>query len=257
MARGRFARWQVWAAWMAVAGAATACLAQAEPAASEPVRQTMTLTEIIQTGGWLMYVLGALSVVGLAFVVYFLVVLQQERIVPRQLVNDLRQMISAGQLDAARAVCARDESPCAAVAAVALGYVDRIGATDATLVKEMMEGEGGRQAGRIQSQTQYLLDIGVISPMIGLLGTVMGMLKAFNAVALDIAKAKPMVLAAGVSQALITTAAGLIVGIPAMIFYFYFRGRTAKLISNLEAVSAEILALLVKRDQEQHSDKPA
>ena len=129
----------------------------------------------------------------------------------------------------------------------ALDYAERADEADAGLLKEIMEGEGSRQAGLIQNQIQYLLDIAVIAPMIGLLGTVMGMLKAFNSVALDIAKAKPMVLAAGVSQALITTAAGLIVGIPAMIFYAYFRGRTSKLVSNLEAVSAEFLAVLAQR----------
>jgi biopolymer transport protein ExbB len=75
----------------------------------------------------------------------------------------------------------------------------------------------------------------------------MGMLKAFNVVALDIAKAKPMLLAAGVSQALITTAAGLIVGIPAMMAYAYFRGRTSKLLSNLETASADLLTLLIQK----------
>ena len=76
----------------------------------------------------------------------------------------------------------------------------------------------------------------------------MGMLRAFNAVALDIAKAKPMILAAGVSQALITTAAGLLVGIPAMIFYSYFRGRSSRLIASLEAVSADLLGELLEAE---------
>jgi biopolymer transport protein ExbB len=106
---------------------------------------------------------------------------------------------------------------------------------DPGLLREIVEGEGGRQATIIQNQTQYLLDIAVIAPMVGLLGTVMGMLKAFNAVALDLAKAKPMLLAGGVSQALITTVAGLIVAIPAMMAYAYFRGRTSRIVSDLES----------------------
>ena len=109
-----------------------------------------------------------------------------------------------------------------------------------------MEGEGSRQASLMQNQIQYLQDIAVIAPMIGLLGTVLGMLEAFNAVALDIAKAKPMVLAAGVSKALITTAAGLMVGIPAMMAYAYFRGRVTRLLAELETVSAELLASLTR-----------
>ena len=118
---------------------------------------------------------------------------------------------------------------------------------DPGLLKDIIEGEGGRQATLIQNQIQYLQDIAVIAPMIGLLGTVLGMLTAFNAVALDIAKAKPMVLAAGVSQALITTAAGLIVGIPAMMAYAFFRGRSSKLISGLETASADLLTVLARK----------
>jgi biopolymer transport protein ExbB len=99
----------------------------------------------------------------------------------------------------------------------------------------------------IQSQIQYLLDVAVIAPMIGLLGTVFGMIKAFQVVALDLAKAKPMLLAAGVAEALITTAAGLIIGIPAMIFYAYFRGRASRLVSDLEWASGQLVTALLKR----------
>ena len=83
--------------------------------------------------------------------------------------------------------------------------------------------------------------------MIGLLGTVFGMLRAFGSVARDIASAKPVVLAEGVSQALVTTAFGLIVGIPAMMFYAYFRRRAAKQISHLEAASTDILTALMSK----------
>jgi biopolymer transport protein ExbB len=117
---------------------------------------------------------------------------------------------------------------------------------DPGLLREIVEGEGGRQATIIQNQTMYLLDIAVIAPMVGLLGTVMGMLTAFNTVALDLAKAKPMLLAQGVSQALITTVAGLLVAIPAMMAYAYFRGRTSRLISDLEKQSADLLTLIIK-----------
>ena len=82
--------------------------------------------------------------------------------------------------------------------------------------------------------------------MIGLLGTVFGMVHAFNAVAFDLAKAKPMLLAAGVSESLINTAGGLIVGIPAMMFYAYFRGRASKLVSRLEVASTEVMTSLLK-----------
>jgi biopolymer transport protein ExbB len=217
-----------------------------QPEAAEEAVQQMRLSEIIATGGWVMYVLGAMSVIGLAMVIYFFTVLRAEQVTPRAITTELRDALAAGHAEQARAICLRRPAPVTAVTLAALDYLDEAEQADAGLVKEVMEGEGSRQAALIQTQTSYLLDIGVIAPMVGLLGTVLGMLTAFNAVALDIARAKPIYLAQGVSQALITTAGGLIVGIPAMIFYAYFRGHTSKLIARLETVAAELMPLLMR-----------
>ena len=129
----------------------------------------------------------------------------------------------------------------------AMTYLDEVGDVDPGVLKDVIEGEGARQAEEIQGQTQYLMDIAAIAPMIGLLGTVFGMLQAFSSVALDIAKAKPVLLAAGVSKALVTTAFGLIVGIPAMLFYAYFRRRSSKMVSVLELASMDVLTKLVSK----------
>ena len=209
--------------------------------------ETMTVEKIIKMGGKPMYVLAAMSVMGLAMVLYFLLMLRENQIVPRRFQNELRLALTSGELDKARDMCMKDRSAIASVTLSAIEYAHNAELTDLGLLKDIIEGEGSRQASMIQNQIQYLQDIAVIAPMVGLLGTVLGMLTAFNAVALKIAEAKPVVLAAGVSQALITTAAGLIVGIPAMMAYAYFRGRSAKLISILENVSAEVLTLLVRK----------
>lgn len=224
-------------------------LAQVEPeASSEPLQTSMPLRQIIETGGWPMYVLGVMSVIGVALVLYYLIVLRQNQVMPPRLLIELRGALSAGKADDAREACGKSRSALSAVTLSAIDYAAEDDYNpDPGLLKEVIEGEGTRQATIIQNQIQYLQDIAVIAPMIGLLGTVMGMLKAFNAVASDLAKATPMVLAQGVSQALITTAAGLIVGIPAMIAYAYFRGRCSSLLASLEAASAELLTLLVRR----------
>ncbi len=225
-----------------------------EPGEADAVEQTsMTLGQIVQTGGWPMYVLAAMSVAAVAFIIYFFVVLRAEQVAPRALADRLRSQLGADDLDAARKTCAGSKAPLASVVGAGLEHLRRTGDRDPYLLKDVMEGEGGRQASLIQNQTQYLLDIAVIAPMVGLLGTVIGMLSAFNTVALDIAKARPMLLAAGVSQALITTAAGLIVGIPAMMFYAYFRGRSSKLIAQFEATSADLLSLLTHKRREPES----
>lgn len=230
--------------WVGVVMALMGSVQAAEVGGGEPLAESMTLMEIVQTGGWIMYVLGAMSIIGLALVVYFVVVLRPERVAPKSFVLEMRRLLATGEYDQARLVCRNQPSPAAAVALAALDYQDRVTTADPGMLKEIIEGEGSRQAADIQQQTTYLLDIGVIAPMVGLLGTVLGMLTAFNAVALDLARARPIYLAAGVSQALVTTAAGLLVGIPAMIFYAYFRGRAGKLIARLEAVAADLLTEL-------------
>ena len=114
--------------------------------------------------------------------------------------------------------------------------------------KNIVESEGARQADSMLSQAQLLLDLSAIAPMLGLLGTTLGMLKAFGAVAQDVmVAAKPVILAQGVSQAIITTIFGLIVAIPCMAAYAYFRRRASKLVGQLELASAEIVTAVAAR----------
>ena len=204
--------------------------------------------DVVRNGGFLMYVLGGMSVMTVAFVVYFGVVLRVSQVAPRALRRELVEKIKTGAYDDASRACDYKPCPLADVAQVAIAHVRTIPDLDPSILRDTVEGEGARQAEAIQGQTQYLLDIAVVSPMVGLLGTVFGMLRAFGAVATDIASAKPVLLAEGVSQALVTTAFGLIVGIPAMVCYAWFRRRASNVVSVLEAASTDLLiALLSKR----------
>jgi biopolymer transport protein ExbB/TolQ len=100
--------------------------------------------------------------------------------------------------------------------------------------------EGGRIADRLVSQTEWLADIAAIAPLVGLLGTVLGMFRAFGGIASDVAAgAKPMVLAQGVSQAIVTTIFGLAVAIPALMAYAFFRRRAQRRISEIEELCTE------------------
>ena len=95
--------------------------------------------------------------------------------------------------------------------------------------------EGGRIADRLMSQAEWLADIAAIAPLVGLLGTVLGMFQAFGGIASDISVgAKPVVLAQGVSQAIVTTIFGLAVAIPALFAYAFFRRRAQKRIAEIE-----------------------
>lgn len=232
----------------AVFGAAPATGAVEAGASAEPglaVREGMSWQEIVQHGGSLMWVLAGLSVLTLAFVIYFFVILRKSMVAPRALQRELVDKLRSGAMDDARRLCEFRSCPLSSVAMSAMDYARDVPQADAMLLKDVIEGEGSRQAEHIQGQTQYLMDIAAVAPLIGLLGTVFGMLRAFSSVALNIANAKPVVLAAGVSQALVTTAFGLMIGIPAMAFYAYFRRKAAKLVAFLEASSTEVLTALL------------
>jgi biopolymer transport protein ExbB len=243
--------------WVVLAGLAVTAAgwlpALAQEAASAPAAAVqkplagMSLQEIMSVGGSLMWVLAAMSVLALALVLYYAFILRQEKVVPRAHIDTIRHLLAEGRTDEARIASSRRPSPISAVTSAALDYAERVKQADPVLLKEIIEGEGSRQASLLQNQTQYLLDIAVIAPMVGLLGTVFGMVNAFSTVASDLAKATPMQLAGGVYQALFTTAFGLIVGIPAMAFHAYFRGRVSSLVSLLENAAADLLTLLVER----------
>ena len=132
-------------------------------------------------------------------------------------------------------------SVAALAVAIYLWYSQRKGVflTDAMARMEKTKdkaAEGGRIAARAYAAVDWLADIAAIAPLVGLLGTVLGMFQAFGGIASDVsAGAKPVVLAQGVSQAIVTTIFGLVVAIPSLVLYAFFRRRAQKRIAELEA----------------------
>lgn len=222
-------------------------VADSKKTASAAIDQTLTVREILDISGWPMYVLIGVSFVAAAFVVYFLCVLRINQVSPPSLRLELMEKSDIDSLDDVRAICEARPCPLSSVAIAGLDYLKTVPNADAALLKDVIQSEGTRQAETIRGQTRYLMDIAAVAPMIGLLGTVLGMVRAFRGVALDEAMARPVVLADGVQQALYTTAAGLIIAIPAMMFYSFFRERANALISHLETASAEVLTNLQRK----------
>jgi biopolymer transport protein ExbB len=213
-------------------------------AAAESALPALAWEDTIRSGGWPMYVLAGLSILMLAMVLYFLAILRLRPIAAPALRRELLEKIRNGDLAEARHACDYRRCPLSSIVLAALNYLRSVGTPDPMLLKEVVQGEGQRQALAIEGQIQHLQDIAVIAPMIGLLGTVLGLLRAFSSLALNIAQAQPVVLAGGISQALVTTAFGLIVGIAAMIFHAYFKRRSGHLISHLELAATEALTAL-------------
>ena len=235
-----------WMTSLTLALTATTVLADTVAGKDDLLSQKVSLMEMLSRGGVVMVALGVMSIVGLALVIYFFFILRRSQVVPQMLKDDVLDKLESGELADARSACGYKPCAFSEVAVAAIDYA-RSGEISPSLLKDVIESEGGRQALIIQGQTQYLFDLAVLSPMVGLLGTVFGMIHAFNAVALDLTKAKPMLLAAGVGEALIATAAGLIVGIPAMAFYAFFRNRAARIIAELEVSSGQVMNILLSK----------
>ncbi|MGI5868573.1 MAG: MotA/TolQ/ExbB proton channel family protein [Kiritimatiellia bacterium] len=226
--------------------ATSAALAQAEAPVS--VAGGLTLSEFYKAGGPLMHVLAAISVFFIANVIYLFATLRSGVTIPRAVFNDVLDKVRGGRFDEARKICDYKPGAFTNVAMAAIDYATTVPEADPVMLNAAIEGEGARQATRLQGRTQWLLDIAAIAPMVGLLGTVIGMLHAFHAVSDTIASAKPVILAQGVSMALITTIAGLFIAIPAMAFYAWFRRMASRQVAHLECACSDLLtAILTQR----------
>lgn len=204
----------------------------------------MTLDELLINGGWVMWVLAFLSVLALALILYFFFALREKKLVPRELTNQIRLFIKDNRYEDIARICKRNKGM---LSKVVLSGLLR-GSSDPQVVANTMETVGRRESESMMRKVRYLSDIGTVAPMLGLLGTVIGMISAFNLIAFDISAVKPVALASAVAQALVTTAAGLIVAIPCMGFFFYFRGKLQSLVSQVEEIAVEIADSLTELD---------
>ncbi|MCX7825506.1 MAG: MotA/TolQ/ExbB proton channel family protein [Verrucomicrobiae bacterium] len=224
-------------------------LAQQAAAPVQPYESKgMTLWQIVQEGGWVLAPLVLISIVGMAMVIYYFLTLRHDKIVDPSFVEGCRRLLRDRRFDRVEALCGASARPIATILRAALDARATSGPTEVIAVREAAEAEGERQAAALWDQIHYLMDIVVVAPMIGLLGTVIGMIRSFSGLALDISAAKPILLAQGVAQALTCTALGLCVAIPAAIFYAYFRGRVNKLTLEMESASTELVNRLISAE---------
>jgi biopolymer transport protein ExbB len=235
------------AATSAAPAPATAAPTDAATPGKPAPKAEFNLRQAFKDGGPLMWPLAGLSVLGVAFVIYFITMLNQRRVAPQEFVKDLLMMLTYHRYAEARKACEKNRSPAATIALSGLDYLERSDEPNPAMVQEIIEAEGARQATIMQNQISYLMDIAVIAPMVGLLGTVVGMLQSFDTIKQNVATANPQMLIEGLSVALITTVGGLVVGIPAMAFYGYFRNQSNRLIANMEVVATEFLSVLTKK----------
>jgi len=185
--------------------------------------------EIIEAGGWLMWPILACSVLATAIICERFWSLRTARIIPPHLVTQVWRMFRQGELDAGHLRQLQNSSPLGAILVAGLTNY-RYGRE---VMKEAIEDVGRQVAHDLERFLDLLGTIASVSPLLGLLGTVMGMIKVFSAIT-TVGVGDPKVLAGGISEALITTAAGLAVAIPALIFYRHFQAKVQDLVLKME-----------------------
>ena len=208
------------------------------------------MTTILQQGGNTLLVLLVMSVFFVTMSLFLLMTLRNEVMAPKGFLQDAEAAAKDKDLEALKVICANSNSPAARIIGAATEEIVINPDVSYNAVRDSVEDEGNRQAGNIYQKVQYIMDIAVVAPMIGLLGTVLGMREAFSGLRVDIGSSNPVNLADGVSKALITTAAGLILGITAMVVHSYFRGKVHNLLSGLENSCGRILRVFAKQGQQ-------
>ena len=236
-----------------VAAAATAAAgALATPA---PKPDAVTLLQAVQSGGWAMIPLALMSVLTVMLILGYAITLRSSAVVSGHFMNTAEVLIKKRDFPGLLSIANRHSECIAVVVRRMLDFASKNPGAPLETVREIAQTEGGAQAASLQHRITYLADIAVLSPMVGLLGTVTGIIRSFATMAHTTSESsRSSLLSGGVSEALFATAAGLVVGICAMAFYGLFRNKVQTLISDLEGATAHVLALM-SLQQERRSER--
>ena len=222
---------------------------------------------IMKQLGWMGWVfllpfVGA-TLISLWYSVERIVVLKRNRVIPKPFVERFLEHLRQGKLDRSSSLklCEQSDSP---IAAVFAHGVRKWGKSSVEVEQAIIDG-GERQVSELRVHLRVLNGVATVTPLLGLLGTVLGMIQAFNDVATAGSVGKTEQLAVGISLALLTTACGLLIAIPTLIMYMYLSGRVDALVmemdylaqSVVQAVSAEALSERRKRDSGGRSRQPS
>jgi biopolymer transport protein ExbB len=216
--------------------------AEADDSAVTKDPNALTLRTIVETGGLILWTIIVLGFFALVLALYLIATITPRREAPAKLLKRIANQIRAGEYYEAMKLCDGRQELMARVLYAGL----RLAEQERYVIQEAMESEGERGAAHLWQRISYLNNVGAIAPLLGLLGTVWGMIGAFSAIAMDDSQVKGLTMALNVSQAMITTAAGLLLAIPALLTYFYLRGRVLRVISLVESQASEFVELIMR-----------
>ncbi len=218
---------------------ASVCLLAAPAMATDGGDRDISLWETVVAGGVIGWFIIAMSIVAVALITEHFLTIRRERVLPKALENRLAEDLDQGLYDQARGVCGQDGSFLARV--IDAGLERRDGMFGFFDMQSAMQEVSEREVSRLYRKLEYLSFIAATAPMLGLLGTVTGMIRSFNKIAASEGMAKPAELAGGISEALVTTCLGLIVAIPVMFFVSQFRNRIDSYIAEAETVVERLM----------------
>lgn len=200
----------------------------------------MNLLELFLKGGLVMWPILLCSLVTVAVIVEKYVTLARSKVDPKQLMMKIRSSLSRNDVVSAVEACSRIKAPVSNILkSGVLNYKH-----GAQAVKEAIEVAGKEEIFFLEKRLSVLANMAGIAPMLGFLGTVTGMIAAFKTIESLGGNVNPSVLAGGIWEAMLTTAFGLLVGIPALYFYNYFVAKVKRFVFEIENSAEEFLALV-------------
>ena len=208
-------------------------------AQEEVVEEKSFVESVLKDGGAIGIVIMLMSVATLALIIEFAVNVRAEKICPPELIDEVEALLEEDEYQEALELC--ESEPNFVTRSLAAG-LPRVNEGYAA-VKEAMEAAAGIEAVKLQQKVSWMLFLSNVAPLMGLFGTVSGMIAAFNVIVTLGAKVTPAALAGGISAALVTTFLGLLVAIPAVSAYQYFRNKATRISIHF----AEVLEEMIER----------
>jgi biopolymer transport protein ExbB len=202
--------------------------------------------EMILAGRYMMIPITLASLVGMAVLIERIFVLRQGKVIVPEIAEAVMTLSASKDLSVAYAICDRRPGPFANIVRAGLDHADN----DWTVIRDVLEEAGRQESTRLTRRLGVLETVAAVSPLLGLLGTVLGMIRVFATISLA-GLGNPETLSSGISEAMVTTAAGLIIGIPALVAYNWLNGRADRIIFDLEFYSSKVLDTLRRRQIEQ------
>lgn len=198
--------------------------------------------EMILAGRYMMVPIALASLVALTVLIERVFVLRRGRIIVPEIAEAVETLSASQDLKVAYAICERRPGPFANVVKAGL---DQAG-NDWTIIRDVLQETGRQEATRLTRRLGVLETVAAVSPLLGLLGTVLGMIRVFATISAA-GLGNPETMSSGISEAMVTTAAGLIIGIPALVAYNWLSGRADQIIFDLELYSSKVLDTLRNR----------